>query len=268
MKTPNNQALSRALMLFLAACAAVVLTACVSTTNRPERPKSDDDAAKELTRRADIRVELAANYLLQRRVAVAIEESQAALKIKPDHAPAYNMLGLIYMELDDQPKAEENFRRAMQLAPRDPNINLNYGWFMCQTGRARESIPLFMVAASDRLYEAPAKAYQNAGVCSRRAGRDGDAEANFRRALEIDPTNQVSLFNLGEMFLARNMLAEANAMSQRLSNLAITPDSLWLAIRIQRKLGDTAQVNSLATQLRRRFPESRELQLFIQGRYE
>jgi len=45
-------------------------------------------------------------------------------------------------------------------------------------------------------------------------------------------------------------------------------ESLWLALRIERKLGDTATEMSLATQLRRRFPGSREYQALVKGIYE
>ena len=53
-------------------------------------------------------------------------------------------------------------------------------------------------------------------------------------------------------------------------NKLVTPssESLWLALRIERKLGDRPAEQSYANQLRRRFPESREYQALVRGQYD
>jgi type IV pilus assembly protein PilF len=43
---------------------------------------------------------------------------------------------------------------------------------------------------------------------------------------------------------------------------------LWLALRIERTLGDSSTVTSYANQLRRRFPGSKEYQELQKGRFE
>jgi len=45
----------------------------------------------------------------------------------------------------------------------------------------------------------------------------------------------------------------------------LTADVLWLAIKIEKRLGDDASVSGLATQLRRRYPNSREFSLLQRG---
>ena len=47
-----------------------------------------------------------------------------------------------------------------------------------------------------------------------------------------------------------------------------TAEGLWLAVRIERKLGDKTAENSYANQLRRRFPSSREYQQMQRGDYD
>lgn len=265
LKNPSQACYIRIVASVLLGC-ALLLSGCV-TSGDPIRPSSTTPEA-ELQRRAIIRVQLAASYFQQKRTSVAIDEANEALRIIPNFPAALGMLGIIYMELDDKVKAEDFFKRALQSAPRDSDINLNYGWFLCQTGRERESIPMFLVAANDRLYPAAAKGFQNAGVCARRIAKDGDAESYLRQALSLEPENSVALFHLAEIFLLKGDTTNAESANRRLLDLGANAQSIWQAIRIQRKLGNTAQVNSLATQLRRRFPESEELQRFIQGRYE
>ena len=47
-------------------------------------------------------------------------------------------------------KADANFRQGLKLSPKDPELNNNYGWYLCQTGRQRESIRYFDVADGPR----------------------------------------------------------------------------------------------------------------------
>jgi type IV pilus assembly protein PilF len=47
-----------------------------------------------------------------------------------------------------------------------------------------------------------------------------------------------------------------------------TAASLWLALRIERRLGSRTAELSYANQLRRRFPDSPEYQALQRGQYE
>ena len=47
-----------------------------------------------------------------------------------------------------------------------------------------------------------------------------------------------------------------------------SPESLWLALRIERKGGERAAEQSYANQLRRRFPNSAEYQALQRGQYD
>ena len=47
-----------------------------------------------------------------------------------------------------------------------------------------------------------------------------------------------------------------------------TPESLWLGLRIERKLGDRLAEASLATQLRRRYSNSSEYQSLLRGDFD
>lgn len=74
---------------------------------------SSDDA--EIRKRARIRLELASNYFESGQVQVALDETKQALATDPSYADAFNMLGLIYMHLNEFNKAEESFRRALNI---------------------------------------------------------------------------------------------------------------------------------------------------------
>jgi len=226
------------------------------------------NADSETRRRAQIRLELATGYYQQGNYNQALEELRSSLSIDPTNAQAYGLLGLVYMDLGDRQRAEESFQRALRIAPEDSELLNNYGWYLCQTDRPRESIAQFQAALKNPLYATPARPLHNAGICSMRAGDATGAEAYFQRSFQIDPRNPVAMYHLGELYLKRGDLERARFMSQRLlQSYPASAETLWLAIRVDRKAGDRDSFASLSSQLRRQFPASREANLLQRGAF-
>lgn len=231
----------------------------------PGAPKVETD----VSRRAQIRIDLAAGYYQQRAFSPALEELRAALAIDANSAQAYGMLGLVYMELGEQARAEDGFRQALKIAPEDSDLLNNYGWFLCQTGRADQALPQFQAALKNPLYATPARPLHNAGICSLRIGDQAGAESYFLRSFQIDPRNPVAMYNLAEINLKRGELDRARFYSRRLlDTYPPSAETLWLAIRIERKGKDRDSFNSLSAQLRRLFPGSREAELLQRGAFD
>jgi type IV pilus assembly protein PilF len=221
--------------------------------------------------RAKIHTELAAAYYQAGNPAVALEEVRIALEADPGHVQAYSVRGLVYAQLKEIAKAEEDFQRALKIAPKNPDINNNYGWFLCETGQPRQSIQYFLNAVKDPLYETPEVAYANAGRCALKAGDMDGAQEYLLQALRV-AKSQVpeTRYQLANVFYLRGNLDE----SKIFLNEAVkameppTPEALWLGIRLERKLGNKAGEGSYASQLRSRYPTSKEYQLFLKGNFE
>ena len=92
----------------------------------------------ETRRRARIRLELAANYFENGQTAVALDEVKQALAADPAYADAFNLRGLIYMQLNNFPQADDSFRRALALRGGDGNVLHNYGWLLCQQQKYKD----------------------------------------------------------------------------------------------------------------------------------
>ncbi|MDP1612607.1 MAG: type IV pilus biogenesis/stability protein PilW [Sulfuritalea sp.] len=230
---------------------------------------SAQPAASEQQQRAKVHTELGSLYMLDGRAAIALEEARIALSADSGYAPAYNLLGLTHMSLNETQLAEENFRKAMSLAPGDPEISNNYGWFLCQNGREQASINHFMAAAKNPLYTAPTKAYTNAGICSLRLKNDQAAQDYLLTALQLSPTNTQALFWLSDIAYRQGRLPEARQWATDIEKMMEpTAEVLWLALRIERKLGNRDAEARYATQLRRRFPGSPEQRLLLQNQYD
>jgi type IV pilus assembly protein PilF len=251
------------------ALAAALLSACAGT-GAPERDTgpviSEVGTPRE---RARAHTELAAAYFGRGNLGVALEEVRLALKADTGYAPAYNLLGLVRMDLRENEKAQDAFERALRINPGDPDTNHNYGWFLCQTGHEEEGVRHFLNAVRNPLYALPQKTYALAAACVLRKNNEKDALDFYDRSLRLDPTYPPALIGLAQLRYRRGELRDARALIGRYNkSVEPTAESLWLGLRVERKLGDRAAEGSYATQLRRRFAGSREYQDMQKGRYE
>jgi type IV pilus assembly protein PilF len=251
----------------------LLLTGCSATGSGSgqgaQQAVSAQPAESEQQQRAKVHTELGSLYMLDGRSAIALEEARIALSADPNYAPAYNLLGLTHMVLNESRLAEENFQKALRLAPGDPEISNNYGWFLCQNGREQLSIGHFMAAAKNPLYTVPTKPYTNAGICSLRLKDDKAAQDYLLTALQLSPTNTQALFWLADIAYRQGRHAEARQWTADIEKMMEpTAEVIWLALRIERKLGNREAEARYATQLRRRFPGSPEQRMLSQGQYD
>jgi type IV pilus assembly protein PilF len=224
---------------------------------------------KDARTRAKAHTDLAAAYFELGNLGVALEEARIALAADPNYPPAYNVQGLVNMELRDEAGADASFQRGLKLAPQDPDLNHNYGWFLCQTGREQQSIQWFMNAIKNPLYPTPSKSYAAAGRCLQKRNPAESAQY-LERALRLDPNTVQAMMPYAEYLYRRGQLVQAKELVGRYNKILPepTPESLWLALRIERKLGDRAAETSLATQLRRRYANSSEYQSLLRGDFD
>jgi len=252
-------------------CLLGALAGCVQQEVETTQGSVRDSPIKpaDAQKRAKIHTDLAAGYYERGQMGVALDELKEALRADPNYAPAYNVMGLVYMELREDGDAERSFRRALEIDPLDSDTNNNYGWFLCQRKREDQSIKYFMAALKNPLYATPEKSYFNAGICMRQKGDEKAAEEYFLKALRIRPSFPQALYNMADLSYKRSQYAEARAYLLRYQQVAPpTAESLWLGVRTERKLGNRDAEGSYALQLRKKYPESKETQALKNGQFE
>lgn len=226
---------------------------------------SDETNARK---RARLRIELAIGYYEQGQTTVALDEIKQALAVDPTFADAYNLRGLVYMRLDDPVSAEDSFRRAIAIDPREPNVLHNYGWLLCQQKRYADASQQFSAALAVPTYADRAKTLMTQGVCQLQAGQKADAERSLRQAYEIDAANPVIGFNLASLLAQREDWSRAQFYIRRVNNSpSANAETLWLGIKIERQLNNREAIAQLAGQLQRRFPQSREAMAYERGNF-
>ncbi|MBI3148720.1 MAG: type IV pilus biogenesis/stability protein PilW [Betaproteobacteria bacterium] len=244
----------------------LALGGCSSPNPGTELQPSNNNEESQLQKLARVHTQLAAGYYARNQQNVALEELNEALKVDPKFAPAHNVLGLIYMELKEDAKAEQAFKKAIELAPQDPEIRNNYGWYLCLKGQAKAGIENFNLAARHPLYRTPEVALVNAGQCSARIGEINEAERYFRQALALQPGTIAASYGLADISYKRANFAEAR---EHMKNVMRAPNppaaALLIGACVEKKLADRTAELSYIQQLRNRYPDSKELKELLGG---
>ncbi len=247
----------------------MLLAACATQTVRDTEPRTDSDASSA-ERRAATRIELAAGYFAQGQYNVALDELKQALQQQPNSREALNLRALVLAAMGETAAADEAFRRVLSLYPQDADTLHNQGWFWCQQGRVEASIAAFDEALAQPSYRGASRTWLARGVCDMRNQRWFEAERSLARAFELDPGNPAISFNLAEALLQVGQGERARFYAARVNTQApqVNAQSLWLATRIEHKLGNRGGTLEWGQRLMREFPQSPEAQAYAANRFE
>lgn len=249
---------------------AALVGGCAGPPGLPGQDLPTLSDQSETERLARVRLELAGAYFSRGQNAVALDEVKLALAARPDLPEALNLRGLIYAAMGEASLAEDSFRRAQQLAPRDADVLHNYGWFLCNQTRFAQADAVFRQALALPGLREPVRTQLAWGVCLSRAGQLAEAERVLTAAFEAEPGNLVLALNLSDVLFRRGEFDRARFYLRRVH---AQPDqasaqSLWLAARVEHRGGNGVARDRLGQELIRRFPQSREALLWEKGRFD
>ncbi|MFC5523591.1 type IV pilus biogenesis/stability protein PilW [Polaromonas jejuensis] len=261
-------------VIWMSACwAAVLLAGCASQPGATGPSVKHEDIVTESDepdqrRRARLRLELATGYFEQGQTNVALDEIKQSLVTDPSFVDAYNLRGLVYLRLNDMALAEDSFKRALALNPRNADVAHNYGWLLCQQARYGDSFKMFAQATANPTYSGKAKTLMTQGVCQVRAGQPAEAEQSLMHSYELDAGNPVTGYNLANLLYERGDLTRAQFYIRRLNNSELAnAETLWLGIKTERKLSNREAVMQLGEQLKKRFAQSPEAAAYEKGAF-
>lgn len=260
-------------LLAFALVGAAQLSGCAAPQGQDARAPGADMVTSsdepEARRRARVRLQLASGYFEQGQTAVALDELKQSLAIDPTFADALNLRGLIYLRLNDLKLAEDSFQRALALNPREPYTLHNYGWMLCQQARFPAADEKFSQALAQPTYTAKAKTFMAQGMCQQRAGQPALAEISYGRSYELDPANPITGYNLAQLLYERADYARAQFYIRRINNTEYAnAESLWLGIKVERRMQNQQAFEQLSEQLRKRFVQSREYLALERGAFD
>ena len=242
--------------------AALLGSGCATTGDRA--PRTEAGASQEEAAR--INTDLGISYFRQGRIELALERLTRAVEQDRRYARAHAALAVVYQQLEEPADAERHFRAALRLSERDPELWNTYGVFLCGQGRFDEAEGFFRRASRDRLYPRPDLVLTNAGMCMREKGDLEAAEGYLREALERNPRFPEALLQMASLSLTTNNLMGARAFLQRyFAASAVSAESLWLGVQIERGLGDERTAREYASRLRDDFADSAQARELLES---
>lgn len=228
-------------------CAAL-LGGCAST-----------QAVQQQHQAAVYNTELGIAYLQRNQLAVAKKKLDLALSENPDDPDVHSARALLFARMGDARRADREFRRALRLAPHNPDLENDYAVYLCGAGRTQDGVKYFLRAAHNPLYLTPAAAYSNAGVCLRSAHRYREAARMFHAALSVRPNFSQAAWQLADMDYKRGRLTQARSqITDYLSSYNETPQLLLLAVKVMRAQHDELNAALYARKLQLDYPDSKQ----------
>jgi type IV pilus assembly protein PilF len=248
-------------MKWLPVAAMLALAAC--TTTELQTPGSRTD----LKEAARLNTQLGIDYLRKGHLDLAQEKLERALEQDEDLAMAHSTLAYLYQRKGETRLARKHYREAIDLNANDASTLNNYGIFLCAQGEVEDAEEMFLEAARNRNNAQPADAWANAGVCIRREPKARErAEEYFREALRLNPRHANALAQMAQVSYEKKDYLRARAFLQRYESVAkATAQTLWLAARTERELGDLVSARGYERRLRSDFPEAAETDQLLKG---
>src|SRR5262245_5134392 len=244
-------------LLLLASCT----TTMTPTPTSPARQKSPTEAAT-------FNSQLAIEYLKKGDLAVARDKIEKALSQDADNVSVQLTAALVYDRLGDDKKADEHYATALRLKPDDPELQNNYGVYLCRQGKTDQGEKMLLKAAKNPVYKTPEVPVTNAGMCMRGAKRMDEAEKYFRQALAIKPRFGDALLQLADLDFHKGTKEsndEASGLIKRYLAVVAAPgpEILWLGVRVERARVDKTTADAYGRRLKNEDPQAEQTRLLI-----
>ncbi len=208
---------------------------------------------------SDANLNLGAAYLRKGDMESALTKLQKAIDLNPDNTQAHATLALAYERVGLAEEAERHYEIAVRASNNDPIIDNMYGAYLCRHSHFDKAQTYLLRAARNPRYRTPEAAYTNAGVCAVRSERLDEAEDFFRQSLRSNPRYVDALWNMASLSYTLDRDLQARAFIERLAATTPLPSTaLWLAHRVELRLGNVSAARRYADELKSKHPASKE----------
>jgi protein O-mannosyl-transferase len=160
------------------------------------------------------------DYAMLNRNRDAMREFQNAIDLDSKFAPAYNSIGLLYLDQNDLDRAYDYFDQATKFQSGYATAQFNAGLTLERKGDTSRAIQRYENAIAGK--PDYVDAYYNLANCLMRTGHLEAAVAEFRMALYYKPDKVEAMTNLGAALLQLHRPAEAAEQFQ--TALRINPN--------------------------------------------
>jgi len=170
--------------MLICICLFMMLNACATTVN---------NSAQGNVAASKANVKLGLAYLARKQIPNAKESLLLAVEESPRSVTALNALAYYWESTGNTKNALADYKKALSIKPNSGRGQNNFGAFLCEQGSYKMAIYYLLKAANNKNYMFTAAAYENAGICSLKAGNKAKAIKYLKHALLEDPARIKSL---------------------------------------------------------------------------
>ena len=138
----------------------------------------------------------------QGRLPDAMDHYQHAVAIRPGFTDAQLNLGIVAEQLGNFELSERALRAALQLEPNNRAARFALARLRARQGRNRDAVEMYGQLV--REYPNDVDVHVNFGAALEVMGDRGGAEAQYREALRLDPTDPDARANLDDLLAGRS----------------------------------------------------------------
>lgn len=238
------------LCIFVSACATQPATNNSASSN--QRVAQNKEAA-------ELNIQLGANYIASGEYQLADDKLKKAFKQDPQSSVARWTYAVLQEKLNQPKAADHYYKEALRINPSDSRGQQSYASFLCRSGRYLEADKHFTKALSDPLFNRREATSLTAGVCAMEIPDYLAAENHLKETLRINSRNRVALYQLAKLHFKQDNFAISQSYLRDFEEVSDhTAESLWLAYRTERGLGNVRIAQSYAKLLTKQFPGSKE----------
>lgn len=234
----------------------IILILCASACQTLKNPGSDEKKADEVLA---TQKSLVINYLNESQPGMALKELRPLEREHPQDADLKNLMGLVYLSLQNSKEALGYFETAYKMDTRAP-IALNLSSALIETGQPMRAIKILkklQASEAGKSYQYPERIQHNIGLAAERMKKYNLAEKYYKLALIDNPTFYISLMRLGATYelMQKRGFAYQQYMKAHEACLKCF-DPVQASVQIQLKAGKT----DLALKTLQEYLTNRELE--------
>lgn len=187
-------------------------------------------------------------------------EKHAELAVKADPAQAHDLLARVWIARKDLRRAESEAQKAIDETHDRIAPLITMALVRREQARYEDALALLEQAVTKKgKREQIASLHFLRGDMLARLGREGEAEQDFRREIELFPEDAPAYKNLALLLVASGRLEEATALIRTLIAAAPVPASYVAVCQVLETVGDDRGVRYWARQGLKRFPDDHVL---------
>lgn len=246
----------------------LLLSGCITESITENGHSVQEPSKADMEKALNLYVQLAYQYIQEKNYAAAMSKIQKALEIDRKSGSVQGVLAYTYQEQGDIDKARSAYKKALRYDSKLTATKMNYGQFLFKQNEIKSACQQFKLASEDDFYAKRASAYYNLGLCEKALKNYTAANEAFVRCFGLDNSYTPALLEIANIKFEEKLYSEAKQFFTgyvekiREQNSVLSPQGLWLGIRIERAFGNNNEEASLALFLKNKYPYSNEYLLY------